>query len=398
MNYRYRAMTLDGQKLQGIIDANDERQARLRLREEGLFLLDIRPQKSSGVKTRRPRISHSELTLFTRQLATLSAAALPLEESLAVIGQQSSNNRLADVLNQVRSAILEGHPLSDALQHFPTLFDSLYRTLVKAGEKSGLLAPVLEKLADYNENRQKIRSKLIQSLIYPCMLTTVAIVVVIILLTAVVPKITEQFVHMKQQLPLSTRILLGLSDTLQHTGPTLLATVFIVAVGFWLWLKRGNNRHRFHAMLLRVVLIGPLICAINSARYLRTLSILQSSGVPLLDGMNLSTESLSNLEIRKRLANAAENVRQGNSIHLSLEQTAIFPPMMLYMVASGEKSEQLGTLMVRAADNQETLQQNRIALTLSIFEPALIITMALIVLFIVVSVLQPLLQLNSMIN
>ena len=381
MNYRYRAMTQDGQKLQGIIDANDERQARLRLREEGLFLLDIRPQKSSGVKTRRPRISHSELTLFTRQLATLSAAALPLEESLAVIGQQSSNNRL-----------------SDALQHFPTLFDSLYRTLVKAGEKSGLLAPVLEKLADYNENRQKIRSKLIQSLIYPCMLTTVAIVVVIILLTAVVPKITEQFVHMKQQLPLSTRILLGLSDTLQRTGPTLLATVFIVAVGFWLWLKRGNNRHRFHAMLLRVALIGPLICAINSARYLRTLSILQSSGVPLLDGMNLSTESLSNLEIRKRLANAAENVRQGNSIHLSLEQTAIFPPMMLYMVASGEKSGQLGTLMVRAADNQETLQQNRIALTLSIFEPALIITMALIVLFIVVSVLQPLLQLNSMIN
>ena len=229
------------------------------------------------------------------------------------------------------------------------------------------------------------------------MLTTVAIVVVIILLTAVVPKITEQFVHMKQQLPLSTRILLGLSDTLQRTGPTLLATVFIVAVGFWLWLKRGNNRHRFHAMLLRVALIGPLICAINSARYLRTLSILQSSGVPLLDGMNLSTESLNNLEIRQRLANAAET-SQGNSIHLSLEQTAIFPPMMLYMVASGEKSGQLGTLMVRAADNQETLQQNRIALTLSIFEPALIITMALIVLFIVVSVLQPLLQLNSMIN
>lgn len=159
---------------------------------------------------------------------------------------------------------------------------------------------MLEKLADYNENRQKIRSKLIQSLIYPCMLTTVAIVVVIILLTAVVPKITEQFVHMKQQLPLSTRILLGLSDTLQRTGPTLLATVFIVAVGFWLWLKRGNNRHRFHAMLLRVALIGPLICAINSARYLRTLSILQSSGVPLLDGMNLSTESLNNLEIRQR--------------------------------------------------------------------------------------------------
>lgn len=398
MNFRYRAMTRDGQKLQGRIDASDERQARLRLREDGLFLLDICPQKNAGVKARRPRISHSELTLFTRQLATLSAAALPIEESLAVISQQSSNKRLAGVLNQIRSAILEGHPLSDALQHFPTLFDSLYRTLVKAGEKSGLLAPVLEKLADYNENRQKIRSKLIQSLIYPCMLTIVAIGVVVILLTAVVPKITEQFIHMKQQLPLSTRILLGISDSLQRVGPALLATIFIIAVCFCFWLKRGNNRHRFHAALLRVALIGPLICAINSARYIRTLSILQASGVPLLDGMNLSTESLSNLEIRQRLTEAAENVRQGNSIHLSLEKTAIFPPMMLYMVASGEKSGQLGALMARAADNQETLQQNRIALTLAIFEPALIISMALIVLFIVVSVLQPLLQLNSMIN
>lgn len=398
MNFRYQAMNQDGQKKQGNIEAPDERQARQLLREEGLFLLSIRVRKNTTGKTRRPRISHSELTLFTRQLATLCSAALPMEESLAVIARQSNNKRLVEVLNQVRNAILEGHPLSDALQHFPTLFDSLYRTLVKAGEKSGLLAPVLEKLADYNEIRQKTRSKLTQSLIYPCMLTTVAILVVIILLTTVVPRVAGQFTHMKQQLPLSTRILQGISDTLQHAGPGILIVAALAMLGFWLWLKRGNHRHRFHAALLRIAPTGHLIRAVNSARYLRTLSILHASGVPLLEGMNLSTESISNLEIRQRLVIAAENVRQGNSISTSLERSAIFPPMMLYMIASGEKSGQLGPLMIRAADGQETLLQNRITLALSIFEPALIITMALIVLFIVVSVLQPILQLNSMIS
>ena len=187
MNYRYRAMTQDGQKLQGIIDANDERQARLRLREEGLFLLDIRPQKSSGVKTRRPRISHSELTLFTRQLATLSAAALPLEESLAVIGQQSSNKRLGDVLNQVRSAILEGHPLSDALQHFPTLFDSLYRTLVKAGEKSGLLGTLMVRAADNQETLQQTRIALTLSIFEPALIITMALIVLFIVVSVLQP-------------------------------------------------------------------------------------------------------------------------------------------------------------------------------------------------------------------
>ncbi|MBY8614580.1 type II secretion system F family protein [Escherichia coli] len=187
MNYRYRAMTQDGQKLQGIIDANDERQARLRLREEGLFLLDIRPQKSSGVKTRRPRISHSELTLFTRQLATLSAAALPLEESLAVIGQQSSNKRLGDVLNQVRSAILEGHPLSDALQHFPTLFDSLYRTLVKAGEKSGLLGTLMVRAADNQETLQQNRIALTLSIFEPALIITMALIVLFIVVSVLQP-------------------------------------------------------------------------------------------------------------------------------------------------------------------------------------------------------------------
>lgn len=398
MKFRYQAMTVAGQKKQGTLEATDERHARQQLRESGLYLLNMKAQRATLFQKRQIKISNSELTLFTRQLATLCSAALPLEESLSVIARQSASKKLHEILGQIRTAILEGHTLSDALGYFPAIFDSLYRTLIKAGEKSGMLAPVMEKLADYNESRQQTRAKLIQSLIYPVMLTSVAIVVVIILLTTVVPRVAEQFIHMKQQLPLTTRTLLAISSTLQRVGPTFLIILVLATCGFLYWLKRGNHRYRFHAALLRFTFPGRLLCAINCARYLRTLSILQASGVPLLEGMKLATESISNLAARQRLEVAAEDVRQGNSIHLSLEKAALFPPMMLYMIASGEKSGQLGMLMTRAADNQEALLQNRIAIALAIFEPALIIVMAMIVLFIVVSVLQPILQLNSMIS
>lgn len=398
MKFRYQAMTASGQKKHGTLEATDERQARLYLRENGLYPLAIRPLRQSLLRARAVTISNSELTLFTRQLATLCSSALPLEESLAVITRQSASKKLNAILGQVRKAIIEGNTLANALGRFPAVFDALYRTLVKAGEKSGTLAPVMEKLADYNERRQQIRARFIQSLIYPLILTVVAVLVVIILLTTVVPRIAEQFIHMKQQLPFSTRALLSISDALQRFGPAILAGLMLIAAGFLYWLKRGNHRHRFHAALLRVVVGGNVICALNCARYLRTLSILQSSGVALLEGMHLATESVSNLEMRQRLSAAAEHVRQGNSIYTSLEKTALFPPMMLYLIASGEKSGQLGTLMTRAADNQDVLLQNRTTFALAVFEPALIVTMATIILFIVISVLQPILQLNSMIQ
>jgi general secretion pathway protein F len=398
MKFRYRAMNGNGQNIADTIEAADERQARLEIRSQGLFLQEIRPLRVRKLFSRPPKISTSELTVFTRQLATLCSAALPLEESLAVIARQTDNKSVSAMIHEVRKAVLEGHPLSDALAQFPATFDSLYRTLIKAGEKSGLLAAVMERLADYIEVRQQTRARLMQSLIYPLILTTVAFIVVIILLTSVVPKVAEQFVHMKQQLPLSTRILLGTTDVLHRAGPAICILVVLASASFVLWLRRGNHRHHFHARLLRVAIISRLIKAFFSSRYLRTLSILQTSGIPLLEGMILATEGISNLEVQQRLSQAAENVRQGNPLHASLENTTLFPPMMLYMVASGEKSGQLGTMMTRAADNQESLLQHRISLALAVFEPLLIVTMAMVVLFIVVSVLQPILQLNSMVN
>ncbi|MCE1399503.1 MAG: type II secretion system protein GspF [Mesorhizobium sp.] len=399
MKFFWQATDLQGNATKGTLDAQSEREVVAWLRGQGLLPQVIRSQKvSRTLRWSTKRIRHSELTLFTRQLATLVAAALPLDEALAAIQQQKENKNLSTIINALRQAILEGQSLSTAMQSHPRLFDAVFCTLVKAGETVGQLGKVLERLADYNEARQRMRGKLMQALIYPTLLTTVAILVVAILLTTVVPKVAEQFVHLQHALPLTTRILLAISGALSTYGPVLLLSLVLAATLFVRWLRKKGNRLRFHRALITVRLTAPLVCSVNSARYLRALSILNGSGVPLLQGMSLAAEGVSNLEIRQRLAEAAESVRQGNSVCRSLEKTAIFPPMMLYMIASGEKSGQLGELMQRATENQDVQLQNRIAITLAIFEPALIVIMAMIVLFIVVSVMQPILQLNSLMN
>ncbi|MCC2004185.1 type II secretion system inner membrane protein GspF [Enterobacter bugandensis] len=399
MKYHWQAVDVEGNRCKGVVEAGSEREVVTQLRNQNLLPQSIKPQRRA-IAFRLPpaRVSHSELTLFTRQLATLIAASLPLDEALAVIQQQKENKNLSGVVHSLRLAILEGQPLSAAMQRHPRVFDAVFCTLVKAGEATGLLSTVLEKLADYSEARQRMRSKVMQALIYPSLLTTVAVLVVIILLTTVVPKVTAQFIHLKHDLPLTTQCLLAISDFLSTVGPWLLLCFALSITIFSYWLKRAENRLRFHRMLITLRITAPLTCAINSARYLRTLSILIASGVPLLQGMSLSAEGVANLEIRQRLCHASENVRQGNSISQSLEKAQIFPSMMLYMIASGEKSGQLGALMQRATENQEAHLQSRIALTLAIFEPALIVAMAMIVLFIVVSVMQPILQLNTLMN
>lgn len=395
MKFRWVATDDNGDRHTGVSEAEGEREMVARLRSQSLLPESIKQQRHRITLWRlSPRVSHAELTLFTRQLATLMAAALPLDEALAAIQQQKESKNLVSIIGTLHQAVLEGQSLSAAMQQHPRLFDTVYCTLVKAGETVGQAGAVLERLADFNEARQRMRSKLTQALIYPSLLTTVAILVVVILLTAVVPKVAAQFIHLRHELPLTTRMLLTISHFLSSQGPWLLL-IFIAWGGlFSCWLKREGNRLRFHRLLTRF----RLVCAIDSARYLRALSILNVSGVPLLQAMALSAEGVMNQEIRQRLCHAAESVRQGNSVSQSLGKTHIFPPMMLYMIASGEKSGQLGELMQRATDNQEVHLQNRIAMALAIFEPALIVVMAAIVLFIVMAVMQPILQLNSLMN
>jgi general secretion pathway protein F len=402
--FAYQALDNKGRRKEGMVEADSARQARQALRDQGLTPLSLTEavaqarQQTQGRHWLQPRISTSELALLTRQLATLVAAALPIEEALRAVSQQTEKAKLSTLIAAVRTKILEGHSLADGLSAFPSIFDDLYRAMVAAGEKSGHLDTVLDRLADYTEQRQQMKSKLLQAMIYPIILTLVAISVIAILLATVVPKVVEQFIHMKQQLPFSTRFLMAASDLVRDYGLWFLLASAILLIFWGNWVKKPLNRRRYHAMLLRLPVIGRVSRGLNTARFARTLSILNASSVPLLDGMRISSDVLSNDEAKIRVAEAAERVREGESLRASLERTKLFPPMMLHMIASGERSGELDNMLERSADNQDREFEGQVNIALSIFEPALVVSMAVIVLFIVLAILQPILQLNNMIG
>lgn len=394
--YRYIARDGRGKTRRGRVSAENERQAGQQLREQGLLALELHPAAPRRVPRWQRGVSGTSLALLLRQLATLVAAGLPLDESLGVVAQQSEDKRVRQVLHAVLARVVEGYSLAQALREHPRVFGSLYCALVEAGEASGQLDRVLLRLADYVEQRQQMKGKLTQALVYPLVLTLVAVGVISTLLTLVVPKVAEQFIHMKQTLPWTTRFLMALSDGIRLSGPWLLLAVLCGLLLLLRLLQRPAYRLAWDSALLRLPLCGRLVREVNTARYARTLSILYNSGVPLLDAMRIGTQVLSNGQITQLLRAAEERVREGGSLQQALEHTGLFSPMMRHMIASGERSGELGEMLLRAADNQENSLNARTTLFFSLFEPLLVVAMAGVVLFIVLAILQPILQLNNM--
>lgn len=403
-DFRWQALDSKGKSKQGSLEADSVRHARQQLRERQLLPVSISEVNASANASRHfsfrrtPGMRKSELTLFTRQLATLLASAIPLEEALNVVSHQTEKARVQRVINSVRSRVLEGQTLAKSMAANPAAFDDLYCAMVAAGEKSSHLDDVLMRLANYTEQRQQMQNKLRQAMVYPCVLTVVAVGVIAILLVTVVPNVVEQFVHMKQELPLSTRLLMGCSEMLQRFGALFLVTITCAALYWRRWLKTPANRLRYHNLVLSLPIAGRLSRATNTARFASTLSILNASTVPLLDAMQISGEVLQNAEARLRITLAKQRVREGSTLRAALEQTRLFPPMMLHMIASGERSGTLDSMLSRAADNQDNALQQEMTLALSLFEPLLVVSMASVVLFIVLAILEPILQLNNMIS
>tara|TARA_R110002153_G_scaffold68547_7_gene182009 strand:- start:16619 stop:17839 length:1221 start_codon:yes stop_codon:yes gene_type:complete len=402
--YAYQAMDKSGKNKSGVLEGDNPRQIRQQLREKGLIPMQVeqvaeKERKSqAGFTLFKNSISAADLSLLTRQLSTLVEASLPIEEALLAVAEQCEKPRQKNMMRAVRSKVVEGHTLADAMAEFPHVFDDLFRAMVAAGEKSGHLDTVLNRLADYTEKRQQTKSQITQAMVYPSIMMFFAFAIVILLLTVVVPKIVGQFQNMGQALPTITQILIDVSDFLRTYGLALSVVIMTIAVIINSMLQKPVMKKRYHKLILDLPILGKLSKGINTARFARTLSILTSSAVPLLESMRIASEVLENLHIRAAVNTAAGFVKEGSSLRASLDQTKMFPPMMMHMIASGERSGELQQMLARAADNQDRQFESLVGVSLKIFEPILIVTMASVVLFIVMAILQPILALNSMVN
>lgn len=410
--FDYIALDAKGKERKGVIEGDSAKQVRQMLRDKSLMPLEISEskQKAQGKQSssqsgglHKPlflqrSISATELALLTRQLATLIQAALPLDETLLAVANQADKPRIKSMLYAIRSRVLEGHSLATGLADYPKVFPELYRATVDAGEQSGHLDTVLERLADYTESRQEIQGKVRQALIYPAFLSMFAIAIVVFMMTSIVPQVVSVFEDTGQELPGLTISLIAMSDFVVDYGLFLLVVAVAAFVGFQLLLTKPDFVMKYHLFLFRLPIIQNLVRGLNAALFTRTFSILTGSGVTILEAMKISAKVVANLPMRKAILQATDRVREGTGIKNALEHSKLFPPMTLQLIASGENSGKLEEMLERAAVQLEREQVTLIAYIVGILEPVIILAMGLMVLLIVLGILLPIFDLNSLVK
>jgi general secretion pathway protein F len=402
--FEYTALDAQGRERKGLIEGDTPKHVRQLLREKQLLPMEIQETARLELKRSRARgfmrrgLSTLDLALLTRQLATLLRSGLPLEESLQAVAEQTEKPRVQRIVLGVRSKVVEGHPLAEGLRDFPQAFPEIYRATVAAGEQSGKLDQVLERLSDYTESRQVMGQQVSNALVYPIVLIVLSFAIVSFLLAYVVPQVVAVFESGHQELPLATRILIGTSDLIRNYWYYAVVVLVLFTWGFRRWLKGPEARLRFDRFLLRLPLAGKLIRGLNTARFSRTFSILTASAVPVLDALRISADVVNNQPMKLAVVDAALRVREGAPIGKSLAARKLFPPMMIHLISSGESSGELESMLERAATNQEREMDGLLATMTNLLGPFMVVFMGAIVMFIVIALLLPIFQLNDLVK
>ena len=402
--FEYTALDAAGKERKGILEGDTPRHIRQLLREQQLHPVTVGEVAQKEAKAQQRsfsllrRVSPTDLALFTRQLATLARAGLPLEEALLAVSQQTEKPRVQSIVLGVRARVMEGHTLADGFADFPRVFPEIYRATVAAGEQAGHLDNVLERLADYTESRELIRQKVLAALLYPIVLTVMCFAIVSGLLVFVVPKVVAVFESAKGKLPLITRLLIATSDFLRHNGLYLAIGLALAVWLFGRWQRDPAAKRRVQRFLLTVPVVGKLSRGFNTARFTRTFSILSASAVPVLEALRIAGEVVTNLPMRDAVADAAARVREGAPIGRSLAVSRMFPPMTIHLISSGESSGELESMLERAAISQERELDALLAAMVGLLGPLLIVMMGLFVMGIVFAMLLPIFEMNNLIH
>ena len=408
--YSYKALNEDGKTVKGILEGDSERHIRSQLRAKKLKPLEVTsssgdagagssgeaPSLTGWNRRRNAKLSVRDLSLITRQLASLVRSGLPLDEALQATAKQSQKANVKRVVLQVRTRVLEGFSLAQAMADSPGAFNDMYRALVRAGEGSGYLSPVLERLADYTQTSQILQQRIKMAMIYPVVMLLVCIGVIVALMVLVVPKLMKIFEQGDRELPGLTQALIACSEFLQNYG--LLLAIVIVGVFFGIkqMLRDPKRLRSWHVMQLKLPVIGELVKQINSSRFAATLSLLSASGVPLLQALNISGQVMTNKVMQEACDTVAATVREGVSLSRAMENTAMFPPLLVQLVASGETNGTLPQQLDNAARDQERELEMMLGVAMGLLEPATIIFMGGAVCLIVLAILTPIFEMTQM--
>jgi len=409
--FRYAAAEASGKEVVGVLEADSARAARQALRGQGLVPLQVQAVGNESRRTgtpgvRAPRLSEADLAVLTRQFASLLGASLPIADALSVLVEQAEKQSRRELLAGVRTEVLAGASLSQALARHPRQFPEIYRAIIAAGEESGRLAAVLSSLADFIEERARLQQKVVLAFIYPVVVVCIALLVITGMLTYVIPQVTQVFTQSHQALPLLTRAMIALSDFLRSWGWLLLLVLLAAGEAARRALRIESLRLAWHRRVLSLPVAGTLARTINTARFASTLSLLVGSGVPMLRALQAAGQTVGNLALRQRVVEAAQRVREGSSLARALRAegtgreagTRLFPPVLIHLIGAGEATGQLTQMLARAAEMHSREAERRALLFTSLLEPALIVGMGFIVLAIVLAVLMPIIEMNTLVR